>query len=216
MNNFRALIFDLDGVIIDSEALHAEAKRQTFQDYSIPVPDTIYTQAKGTTDFDLFGRISAEYLDSRIPPLELIEHKDEVYARIFPTVQAVPGALDFLPRARAHFPHMALTTSARRLNQQRAFDKFDLGRWFDVIVTAEDIQRGKPHPEPYLKTLEKLGLPAADCLIIEDSTAGVQSGRAAGCAVAGITTTFSREELTQAGATLTVANFEELAQYLVL
>jgi HAD superfamily hydrolase (TIGR01509 family) len=215
-DNFSALIFDLDGVIIDSEPLHAEAKRRTFQHYGIQMPETIYAQAKGTTDFELFGRLAKEYLHDHVSAIEMIEYKDRVYSGIFPTVKPVPGALDFLLRARARFSRMALTTSARRVNQQRAFDKFGLARWFDVVVTAEDIQRGKPDPDPYLKTLDKLGLPASACLVIEDSTAGVRSGGAAGCAVAGITTSFSADELASAGAAFVVESFDALAQRLSL
>jgi beta-phosphoglucomutase-like phosphatase (HAD superfamily) len=95
-------------------------------------------------------------------------------------------------------------------NQQRIFEIFNLSPYFSTIITGEDIINGKPHPEPYLKTAEKLGVAPANALVIEDSLNGVRSGKAAGCRVIAITTSFPREPLMELQADYVVDSFAEL------
>ena len=123
-------------------------------------------------------------------------------------LEPVPGVLDFIRWAREHYQKIALTTSGKQRVQQVVFAKFGLEPYFDVIVTAEHIQHGKPHPEPYLKTVQALELPAETCLVIEDSLNGIKSAKDAGCKVAGITTSFLKAELLEAGADLVIEDFE--------
>ena len=89
---------------------------------------------------------------------------------------------------------------------------FNLRPFFSTITTGEDIIKGKPHPEPYLKTAEKLGVAPPNALVIEDSVNGVRSGKAAGCRVIAITTTFPRESLMEVQADYVVDSFAELEQ----
>jgi beta-phosphoglucomutase-like phosphatase (HAD superfamily) len=109
---------------------------------------------------------------------------------------------------------MALTTSAPRELQELAFGQFDLSGYFGVVVTGDDVSQGKPHPEPYLKTAEKLGRAPSHCVVVEDSTNGVRSAKAAGCPTVGLATSFSAETLAAAGSDLTVATFSELQKAL--
>jgi beta-phosphoglucomutase-like phosphatase (HAD superfamily) len=93
---------------------------------------------------------------------------------------------------------------------------FGLWPFFSAIVTSHDIVHGKPHPEPYLKTAEKLGVAPANALVIEDSVQGVRSGKAAGCRVAAITTSFPRERLLEVEADYVVDSYAELSELLAL
>ncbi|NNE47701.1 MAG: HAD family hydrolase, partial [Rhodothermales bacterium] len=95
---------------------------------------------------------------------------------------------------------LALTTSAIRDNQVKAFELFGLQPYFEVVVTAENVSRPKPHPEPYVMTASRMGVPVENCLVIEDSVNGVRSALRAGCKVAALTTSFSAEILRNAGA----------------
>jgi beta-phosphoglucomutase len=213
--DIRALIFDMDGVIIDSEPLHAEAKRLTFQHYGLQLPLAFYDQFKGMTDLDAFTFMVSNYLHDTHSVDELLDYKRGLYREMFVRLQPIPGALDFLAAARPHYEKFALTTAAFPENQQRTFARFDLGRWFDVVVTQADVIHHKPHPDPYLKTLEYLALSADECLVIEDSVNGVKSGKAAGCRVVGLTTTFSEAVLREVGADIIVRDFQTLRDILL-
>ena len=98
--------------------------------------------------------------------------------------------------------------------QELAFSQFGLSNYFDVVVTGNDITHGKPHPEPYLKTAEKIGYSPLQCLVIEDSTNGIRSAKAAGCRAVGIATSFSSDTLLAAGADVVVQSFAELGKIL--
>jgi HAD superfamily hydrolase (TIGR01509 family) len=128
----------------------------------------------------------------------------------------IPGSREFIQKAHEKGLKLGLTTSALLENQQRAFDMFDLWPFFSTIVTGQDIVHGKPHPEPYLKTAEKLGVAPANALVIEDSVHGVRSGKAAGCRVAAITTSFPRERLLEVEADYVVDSYAELNSLLGL
>jgi beta-phosphoglucomutase-like phosphatase (HAD superfamily) len=121
-----------------------------------------------------------------------------------------------LAASRRRFSALALTTSATRRDQEQIFQRFNLGRWFDAVVTAEDIRRAKPDPEPYLKTAAKVGLDPSLCLVVEDSTHGIRAAKRAGCWAVGLTTAFTAEELRRAGADAVVDSFAELAALLDL
>ena len=122
----------------------------------------------------------------------------------------IEGALEFVKRCQAAGFRLGLTTSAARAIQQLAFEKFGLSRYFDAVVTGEDIRRGKPDPEPYLLTAAKLGQPASVCMVIEDAVSGIIAGKAAGCFVVGLTTSFPAKDLMAAGADLVVNSFQDL------
>ena len=94
--------------------------------------------------------------------------------------------------------------------QQLAFETFQLSGYFDAIITGEDIERGKPDPEQYLLTAEKLCIPTSACMVIEDAISGVLSGKATGSFVVGITTSFTRNALVSADADLVVPSFSVL------
>lgn len=211
----RALIFDMDGVIIDSEPLHAEAKRLTLEHYGLQFPPDFYDQFKGMTDLDAFTFVATTYLNNAHPVDELLAYKRELYRELFERLQPIPGALEFLADARPRYEKFALTTAAFPENQQKSFARFDLGRWFDVVVTQADVIHHKPHPDPYLKTLERLALTADECIVIEDSVNGVKAGKAAGCRVVGLTTSFSEVVLREAGADVIVADYQTLRNILL-
>ncbi|MEN9222664.1 MAG: HAD family phosphatase, partial [Thermostichus sp. BF3_bins_97] len=138
------------------------------------------------------------------------------FHKLLADIPLVPGVLEFLAASRQRFPTLALTTSATRQDQEQIFNRFDLHRWFDGVITAEDIQRAKPDPEPYVKTAGMLGVDPTLCLVIEDSTHGIRSAKGAGCFAVGLTTSFGAAELRQAGADAVVESFVELAELLDL
>ncbi len=209
--SYRALIFDLDGVIIDSEPLHEKAKKVTFDRYGLQVAEHEYRAFQGKPDRDMIEHVVRVCADGLLDVDEVIAIKQSVYRDLVHELKPVPGAISFIQRAARHYT-LALTTSAVPANQQIPFDMFGLHSYFKLVVTADDISRPKPDPEPYEVTLRKLGMKGENCLVIEDSVNGVLSAAGAGCFVAGLTTSFAPGELREAGAHFTVDSFRELAQ----
>lgn len=207
---YAAIIFDLDGVVIDSEPLHEKAQHIIFQRYDLIVPPAAMASFKGLTENVVFDRIVREYATGVLDAAMLVAEKNEAYRGLVHELELVPDVLRFIQCARPHYA-LALTTSSVRSDQERAFSKFALDAYFDVIVTAEDITRPKPDPEPYDVTVRHLGYAPERCLVIEDSLNGVRAAYRAGCVVAGLTTSFDAAPLREAGAHFTIDRFSELA-----
>jgi HAD superfamily hydrolase (TIGR01509 family) len=149
-------------------------------------------------------------------PEEMDAFKRQVYLNLFENVRLVTGIQEFLPLARRTFKKLGLATSATVRDFSLAEQKYQLQRWFDIIITSEDTTMHKPDPEPYLKAMSKLGVTGSDTLVIEDSPNGIRAAKSADCTVVAITTTFEPNELRLAGADMIVASFAELIQELKL
>ena len=207
----QAVLFDLDGVIIDSEPLHVKALQSTCDRFGFTLLPEDVVRFKGITE----TQVAQHYLDGQatLTVQDFVTHKSEVYTRLVEReLVLIDGVLDFMQFCRARHWRLGLTTSALRGNAATVLKKFHLESGFEVIVTGGDVKQGKPHPEPYLITAQKLGLHPAACLVIEDSINGVRSAKAAGCLVLGITTSFARHELDAAGANWVVDSFAEARQ----
>ena len=209
----QALLFDLDGVIIDSEPLHERAKRKAFAQFGLAVPDSDFDGFVGKTDWDVIAYAVETYGNGTSTIETVLAHKQQAFRDLMPELEPIPGVLPFIRQAAGRF-RLALTTSATRVNQQLAFDKFGLDAFFEVVVTAADITRAKPDPQPYALTVERLGLAPEACLVIEDSVNGVRSAVGAGCRVAALTTSFESAALVEAGAEVVVADYEALARWI--
>jgi beta-phosphoglucomutase len=212
--NFQACIFDLDGVIIDSEPLHERAKQTTLDNFDIKYPSTLFANFKGRTDKAFFEFVVNNLAGVNATAEDLDTYKRKIYLKLFNNVPLVTGIQDFLPLARRTFKKLGVATSATPKDFSLAAQKYELQQWFDVIVTGEDTMRYKPDPEPYLKAMEILAVGGAETLVIEDSPNGIQSAKSANCTVAAVTTAFERNELRLAGAVMVVESFAELEQEL--
>lgn len=180
MNDIKALLLDMDGIVIDSEPIHEEAQRIIFGEFNLDVPESVYPSFKGMAEAEVFKRVVREYADGNGDVDALVAAKERTYRGLLADLQLIPGALSFIRSARKSY-RMALTTSAVRADQQFAFEKFDLARYFEAVVTAEDIEKPKPHPQPYLTTAERLSVDPEACLVVEDSINGIRSALGAGC-----------------------------------
>ncbi len=209
------LLFDMDGVLINSEPLH----EFTFLELSSQFGRRFESEAelqqfKGLPEVsiaDLFKRI---YPHVTLSTDEITKLRLDLLLGNFHVVEMMEGALEFVKRCQAAGFQLGLTTSAARKVQQLAFERFELSKYFDAVVTGEDIERGKPDPGPYLLTASKLSRPATACMVIEDAVNGVTSGKAAGCFVVAITTSFAAEDLASAGADLVISCFRDLGSRL--
>lgn len=193
-DRIEATIFDMDGVVIDSEPLHERAQEDVFARFGLDVPPAELATFKGRTEDDVFSDILDRYSDGDIVLETIVEAKHLAYQDLLADVEAVDGALDLIQHLHGRMP-LALATSAVAVHQQFVFEHLKLGRYFSAIITAGDVVNPKPHPEPYLLAASRLGVPPEHCLVIEDSVFGVRSGLAAGCVVAALVGTFARPVL---------------------
>ncbi|MBU0625002.1 HAD family phosphatase [Patescibacteria group bacterium] len=183
----QAVIFDMDGVITDTEPLHMAAERQTCADHGIDAPIELWEHFRGRTTFDIFETIVRQCCPGRYDPAKLTAYKVQTYLQLVPSRLTVfPGVLEFIA-ACANKYLLALTTSSTAAIQCEVFRQFALNSFFTVVTTGDQVKNGKPHPEPYLLTVRRLGLTADKCAVIEDSDSGLCSAAAAGCVPLGIT-----------------------------
>jgi HAD superfamily hydrolase (TIGR01509 family) len=213
--HYSAIIFDLDGVIIDSETLHNAAVAAALTAHGVQLPPSIFEEFLGIPDEVFLEHASRTYLGGRVPAADLLADKQRIFLQNQDQVRDIPGAVDFIHRVRAQVGKLALVTSSLRENQELAFAKFGLRPLFDVVVTAEDVTHTKPHSEPYLTAVVRLGIPPGECVVIEDSLHGIASARGAGCRVVGLATSYSREALAAAGADIVCRTYAEVAACLL-
>ncbi len=203
-----ALIFDMDGVLIDSEPLHKRAKELAFGKFGIALPESVYDSYKGRPDETMLPEILGEHGGlERLA--ELSRLKREFYESIEHEVQAVPGAVEFVTWAKSQY-RIALATSATPRNRNASLAMLGIGDHFDAIVDHGWGARPKPDPEIFVMAMRELGVTAGDCWVIEDSLNGIVAAKAAGCVAVGITTTFDADQLASAGADWVIKTFAEL------
>lgn len=181
--HIRAVIFDMDGVIIDSEALWRQAQREALAGCGAKVSEqACETLTKGKR-LDDIARVWCQHCQLAIAPQQL---QQLILQRITALIAAHGQAMEGVPGLIRHFRglgyQIALATSSSHQVIAAVLDKLSLRRDFDVISSADDEAWGKPHPAVYLSTLRKLKLSASQCLVIEDSFSGFSAARAAGIA----------------------------------
>ena len=210
MSDPEAILFDLDGVIIDSEPLSEKAFRQTSLHLGRDLTQEEVASLKGSVAEIGAAKLLEYNPTATLSVPQVIEYQNNLYKAMLDQMRLIPGSRDFIQKAYKKGFKLGLTTSALQENQQRIFEMFNLSPFFSTIITGQDIINGKPHPEPYLKTAEKLGVAPANALVIEDSVNGVRSVKAAGCRVIAITTSSPRERLMELQADYVVDSFAEL------
>ena len=205
-----AVVFDMDGVLIDSGAHHRAAWRAMLQDVGIvPADDfwrfTIGRPAEEAVPLVLGFDVSPD------DAWRLAVRKRNHYVRLARRgVQPVPGVAEFVRRLAAAGVRCAVATSASSNDVYHLLGALGIAQHFGAIVTADDVRFGKPDPEVYVRAARALQTPPARCVAFEDSVVGVHAARDAGMTVIGVTTTYRHDELTDAGAVSTIATFEGL------
>ncbi|MFC4094275.1 HAD family hydrolase [Euzebyella saccharophila] len=175
------IIFDMNGVITDDEHCHEMATKLVFESFGVDITPEIYrTYCLGRTDKAAFADLLADFGLQYVTCSNLIADKTKIYLDLVSDeLKIYPGVVNCIQKLAQNYI-LALTTSSTKLEVQATMKITGLSDLFKVVVTSEDVSRGKPDPDPYLVTLKKLGLPASQCLVIEDSENGVKSAKAAG------------------------------------
>ena len=211
--NPRALIFDMDGVIVDSEALHESAKQQALRSAGIEVDKSVFAQYTGRTDRAMITDLAKVHgrADSEVEAILL--ETQRLYTLGEPQLRPISGAIEFLCWARKHY-RLAIATSATPRNRTSTLANLRLAQVFDVAVDSASVIQAKPSPDIFLRAIADLELPAEDCWVIEDSVNGIVAARRAQCVAVGLTTSFHQSQLLGKGANLVVDRFSELRELL--
>ena len=199
-----AVIFDFDGVITDSEILHLRAFNEVLADYGIEITTKdYYKDYLGLTDFDCFeslineGRlkISAGEIEN------LVEHKNRVFEKL---AKGEGRIIEGVQMLKQNDIPMAICSGALLVEIELILEEAKLRCFFEVIVSAEDVKKGKPEPEGFLLALQKLNekrqspILADQCVVIEDSHWGLEAAKAAGMHTIAITNSYDAEQLAMA------------------
>jgi len=179
MRDAAGVIFDLDGVIIDSEALQHRAYNLVLQRFGIEVDAAVYGR-----EWIAAGRgpeYAVQHFGLAISPTELRRMKDPVYHDLMRSeIELVPGAHAAIERLSTTLP-LAVATNSHATDVGFVMERFGLRQFFRAVVTREDYVGAKPLPDAFLTAAAHLGLPPARCVVIEDAAKGVRAAAAAGC-----------------------------------
>lgn len=212
---YQALIFDFDGVILDSEPLHYEACFYVLKPFGLKLDYTEYVEKYlGFTDKELFPKLLFEKnISCSLDKMNvLIEEKSKQYQELIkqcehlPMVDSVDRYLDYISQKIAK---LAICSGSRRAEIMTVLMKLkqgQLGTYFNTIVTSEDVQQGKPSPEGYLLTANRLNVSPKHCLVIEDTPHGVKAAKDAGMDVIALLTSYKKEQLQHADQIITHFN----------
>ncbi|MCL3882726.1 HAD family phosphatase [Marivita sp. GX14005] len=204
-----ALLFDLDGTMLNSDAIHEQVYRELWAARGMVMEDGFYmAHVHGRLNVDVF----AEFLPEEPDPQGLSEWKEAQFrARLPHSYPAMPGLPAFLTRARRAGWPIAVVTNAMRLNAEAMLSAIGARDAVQTLVIGEECARGKPHPDPYLQAMTALGVAPDACIAFEDSPTGVRSASRSGAYTIGIRSALSDADLRRHGAQATIEDFTDPA-----
>ena len=210
MPNIKAILFDMDGTLVDSIPFHTASWVSFLKKYGIMLePKQFHAQNHGNIDEMIKRFFGAAISDEK--RIELGNEKEVMYRDLYRLqIREIDGLTDFLKALNKQKITVALATMGDQTNIGFILDAIKIRPYFQYITGGNEIVKGKPDPEIYELSLKKMNLKATDCVVIEDSIDGVLSAQKAGIRVIGITTSHTTDELKQAGCYYTISDFREL------
>lgn len=205
-----ALLFDLDGTLADSDPLHFRAFQTAAQRWGVEIDEDYFaTRMSGRSN----GAICAELLPRHGADdhAKLAAEKEELFRSTVDRVEPVAGLHPFLDWARGQGLKLAVVSNAPRANITAILDAFNIAGRFDAVVSGEELTHGKPDPLPYATALAQLGVGADQAIAFEDAVPGLTAAVRAGIPTVGVLTGHASDRLMQAGAALTVHDFNDPA-----
>jgi beta-phosphoglucomutase len=195
----RGVLFDMDGVLVDSESFICKAAIMMFSELGMSVSPEDFQPFVGMGENRYIGGVAEKYgLEVDIEQVKARTYSiygDIVHGKLLP----LPGAHEFIVKCRNKGLKLALATSADKVKMEINMKEISLPRsTFNTIITGLDVIKKKPHPDIYLKAAEKLGLKPDVCLVVEDAVSGIKAGKAAGCRCLAVTSSFEASALHEA------------------
>lgn len=203
----RAVIFDLDGTLIDNNSFHLISWKRYLKNIGKDISEEEYRiHINGRTNKDAIEYIYGRKMQDD-EAMGYALQKEEIYRNLYkPLIKPVAGLIQFLTDLDNHSIPMAIATSGIQVNIDFMFDSIPIRQFFKGVINSTHIKYGKPDPEIYFKTAKMLEVPAKHCLVFEDSIVGIKAAKAAGMKVIAVSTTHSKEELS--GADMIIENYK--------
>ncbi|NLZ44869.1 MAG: HAD family hydrolase [Clostridia bacterium] len=175
----KGFIFDMDGVIIDSEPLHFELNRRIMRDFGLELPDEVFIPYVGITNEQMWSELIERYrLNTTI--VELQEKEALLKREVFQDLEPIKGIPELLANLKKDGIAIGLASSSSREFIEMVLEKLQIRGYFQAVVSGRELTRSKPDPEIFLRTAELLNVKPADCLVLEDSRHGVEAAKRAG------------------------------------
>ena len=208
----KAVLFDMDGVLVNNLDVHREAFAEFFRRYGVERTFDELSRVFGKGNDDIMGELMPREVVERVGIRELGNEKEAIYREIYaPTIVPQPGLLEFLAESERAGLRAAVGSSGYRANVDFVLDKCNIRRYFMAAVAGDEVTRCKPDPEIYLTAAAKLGLKADECIVFEDAEAGIEAGKRAGMRVVALATTFDRAFLERTDADLIINDFRDIS-----
>jgi HAD superfamily hydrolase (TIGR01509 family) len=205
----KAVIFDLDGTLTDSDKVHFQVFQALFAKRDMDIDKALYKKK-------ISGRQNSAIVADFFPEMSAAEgeafsaDKEALFrTRAKGLLEPLPGLTDFLAAIQKRGLAAAVVTNAPPKNANFMLDTLDLSERFDPVVIADELPRGKPDPLPYQTALDRLGITAKEAVVFEDSTAGIRSAVGAGIVTIGLMTTHDQSDLVAVGAQRAIADFTD-------
>lgn len=188
-------IFDMDGTLVDNMRFHTKAWQAMLAENGIENDGHDFlVKTAGKTNREIIPQFFENATDEEL--LTLGNRKEEIYRELFkPELKVIDGAIDFLEESQKLGIKMAVATAAPNENMEFILDGLDLRKYFTAITTAADVKNGKPDPESFLISAEKLGVEAENCLVFEDALNGFEAAYNANMRSVGLATVNSIETI---------------------
>jgi HAD superfamily hydrolase (TIGR01509 family) len=208
----NTVIFDMDGVIVDTEPVHHYAYNEHFRQLNIDVSPEMYASFTGNSTKNIFERLRVQFnLVDDIATL--VETKRNLFNDAFDSKEdlyLLDGVEDLIKDLHSNGMQLVLASSSATVTIDRVFNRFGLYKYFTHIVSGEDFPKSKPHPAIFLKAAELSQTPVENCIVIEDSTNGIMAAKAAGIYCVGYDSFHSKMQ-DYSLADMVISDFKELS-----
>ena len=179
---FRVAIFDMDGVIINSEPLHKKAYQLMFDEFNLDVSENLYSTFTGMATLPICKKL-CDIFSLKFSPETLVENKRKHFKSLFDNglkFELIDGVLDLIKHYHLNGLTLILASSASMNNINMIFEKFDLDKYFKSKISGADLRASKPHPEIFEKATKLTAFSKEECFVIEDATNGIIAAKKAG------------------------------------
>jgi len=209
MPETEAILWDLDGVIVDSGEWHYAAYVKVLGKRGVELPrERYYGSLFGRRNWDILRDVLGDLPDDEIRGIAA--EKERTFRELVRGhIEPLPGAKELLQRAHEAGLRQSIVSSTPRENIELIVETLGVREWLDAIVGEEDSERGKPDPQPFTTAADRLGVAYDRCVVIEDAPEGIEAGKRAGMQTIGVATTRPSERLVEMGADLVVASLED-------
>jgi beta-phosphoglucomutase len=206
-----ALIFDMDGVLVDSNPFHLRKWENLLNEHAIPFdPQELPKLVVGYRNDSLLRHFFGNGLTAPERRLLTEELEEKFRAAFKPHAQPLPGLRELIVQASQAGVAMAVASSAMRKNVEFVVDALGLAPYFRCLLNGDEVTHAKPDPEIYLKAAENLGHDPGECVAFEDSFVGIEAAKSAGMKCVAVASSFPKEELRQTRADRVIRDFREL------